>query len=155
MKTIEKNALKNLLEMVFIFYLQGKINAPIMFDSTPKTKKLLSLRKEFHGKYAAGEDGIHRFHFTGDLLNELSVMAGRMEKVEDFCIALFCSDTEQPCILTFPELAEMASRSEKEGYFNLSVEIDKRTFKVISHSCSGNCFEKNISKKASLKKILH
>jgi hypothetical protein len=155
MKTIEKTCKTFQLEMAFIASLQKRIDTPITFDTTTKTIRLLSLRKEFLGKYAENEEGVYRYHFTADLLEDLKRRAACMDRADDFCVTLFCSHSEQPCILTISELIELSEWCGKEGYFNFSMEIEKRTFIITAYSNSGGWFEKTISKKVSSKKLLH
>lgn len=155
MKTIEKNCKKEQLEMAFICGLQKRLDTPLTFDSTAKTKRLLSLRKEFYSKYAECDDGACRFYFTTDLLEDLRRRAVRMDRPDDFCVILFCSNSELPCALTISELVEISDWCGKADYFNFSVEIYQRTFRIIAYSCGGERFEMAVSKKISSKKLCH
>ena|SRR5690554_1011389 len=90
------------------------------------------------------------------LHEDLRKRAGRMGKEVGFCVALFCSDSKQPYILTCSELSEIEEFCGKEASFNLTVGVERRTFKVVATSDNGRSrYEKSISKKVSGKKLLH
>lgn len=128
----------------------------VIFDFTPRTIKLLGLRKEVHGKYSSGDGGIYRFHFTLELLADLKKRAESMNNQDDLCIALYCSESEQPCILTYTEFSKLALLFSKSLYFDLCVELKKRSFKVTVVSDGGAARrDLYISKKVSQRKILH
>lgn len=155
MKTIDKTCKLVQLEMAFVASLQKRINAPITFDTTPKTMRLLSLRKEFLGKYAENDEGIYRYHFTADLLVDLNRRAACMDRIDDFCVTLFCSHSEQPCILTMSEMVDLSQCCGKDGSLNFSMDIKNRTFVINAFLGTGGRYEKTVSKKVSARKLLN
>lgn len=156
MKTLEKISKIDQLQMGYWGSLLRQHDQVIIFDFTPRTLKLVSLRKEVHGKYATSEDGVYRYNFAIGLLEDLRKRAACMEDQNDLCIALFCSDSEQPCIFTYPELSELVGQFGKPNYFDLCIKLDRRSFKVDIVTDGGIVRHQIVvSKKASQAKVFH
>lgn len=142
------------LQLVYFSSLMKNRGEVINFDFESRTLRVLNLRKEFFGKYASNDGGVYCFNFTKELIQELRDMSEHVKKKDSFCIALYCEDTEQPCILTFPEFDELVIGAGRTGAVNLFVRVTARTFNVRVSCDNGlGAVERRISKKASTAKI--
>ena len=144
MNTLKSVSKIDQLESAYFVGLMKQENIPVLFDFTPKTLKILNLRLEIHSKYASSDDGVHRFHFTSALITELK----EVSRGAGFCVALFCEDSEQPCILDYLEWRQIANLCKGNRGVNIAISVKKNTF----HLKVGD-IKKNISKISCQRKL--
>lgn len=154
MNVLKKMSKIEQLQLVYFSSLMKERGEVINFDFESRLLRVLNLRKDFFGKYASNDGGVYCFHFTKELIQELRDIAYHAKKKDSFCLALYCEDTEQPCILTFPEFDGMVVEAGRAGAVNLFISVTARTFNVrVAGENGQGAVEKRISKKNSTCKL--
>lgn len=130
----------------FIVDINKITGTAITFDSIGRDLILFNLKRQLHFKYSDLSECRYQFNFTESLLSELSKSEKSKMKNYEYCIVLFCRDSENFCILKYKELLDFCSDL---GELSLTIKEEERSFILSSSN-----HKKRVSKKSILPKIL-